>query len=137
MTRPSLATFAEAHGITVEPLLTDLLDSERDEWGKDPGATHWKVKVRKDWGVFTMRFHMGSAFKRPPNVTEVLGALATDGVGYANAKDFEDWANEYGYNPDSRKAERIYRQVGDNATKARQTFGDAIYEALLWDTEQE
>ena len=47
----------------------------------------------------------------PPDLASVLSCLASAAAGYNNARKFEDWASEYGYDTDSRKAERIYRQV--------------------------
>lgn len=38
-----------------------------------------------------------------------------DSWGYENARSFEEWAGEYGYDPDSRKAEATWKAVGKNA----------------------
>jgi len=45
-----------------------------------------------------------------PELADVLHSLLMDGEAFFNAQSFEDWASEYGYDKDSRKAEAIYRQ---------------------------
>ena len=35
--------------------------------------------------------------------------MLRDGEAFFNAQSFEDWASEYGYDSDSRKAEAVYR----------------------------
>lgn len=37
---------------------------------------------------------------------------------------FEEWANEFGYDPDSRKAEVIYRACLEIALKLRNGLGE-------------
>ena len=58
----------------------------------------------------------------PPRLGDVLQCL----VGDAQALDyagFEAWAAEYGYDTDSRSAERIYQSCMDTATKLRSALG--------------
>jgi hypothetical protein len=61
----------------------------------------------------TLAFYMGPALGREPTAYDVLSCLLLDAASYDNARDFETWAEEYGYDPDSRKAERIYEKVGE------------------------
>lgn len=44
-----------------------------------------------------------------PNLAEVLHCLVMDGEAFFQAQSFEQWAAEFGYDLDSRKAEGIYR----------------------------
>lgn len=49
---------------------------------------------------------------------------------------FDDWASEYGYDADSRKAEAIYRACQEQTAKGRAFFGPALlaeFAALLQD----
>src|SRR5690606_22868420 len=53
-----------------------------------------------------------------PDFADVLYSLVLD----ASAIDFtcfEEWASEYGYDPDSRKAEQTWRECLDTALKLR------------------
>jgi len=111
-----------------------------DKW--DATADHWKcVITRKDESgkrrQMTTFFSMGSGYHgREPEAAEVLDSLAFDAAGYDNAADFEDWADEYGYDPDSRNAERIYKLCGRAARKLAQFLGNDAYDELLWFTER-
>ncbi len=60
-----------------------------------------------------------SAFVAKVNPAEVLASLCRDGVD-ASGQSFEDWAGNYGYDTDSRKAEDVYRtcqRAGDGVRK--------------------
>jgi len=71
-------------------------------------------------------------FKRGPilpNPLDVISCLILD----ASALDhptFEEWARDFGYDPDSRKGERIYRQSLEIGLKLRAAIGDAGLETL-------
>jgi hypothetical protein len=55
---------------------------------------------------------------------DVLHSLVSDTQGFENARDFEDWASEYGYDVDSRKAERIYQSLSKIAPQVRDFLGE-------------
>lgn len=66
-----------------------------------------------------------------PDVATVLNCLASDSRGYDNARGFEDWANNYGYDTDSRRAEAAYRVTGEQSKRLRYFLGAANYAELL------
>ena len=72
------------------------------------GARHFLVTLKA--GRFSMRvpFSQGSAHTVAPTTADVLDCLASDASGFENARSFEEWASEYGYDVDSRKAFRTY-----------------------------
>lgn len=45
----------------------------------------------------------------PPSLDEVMYSLVMDGSAFFDALSFDDWCSDYGYDTDSRKAERMYR----------------------------
>ena len=49
-------------------------------------------------------------FSRPsdPSLSDVLYCLVSDASSVRNGEKFEDWANELGYNPDSRQDEKCF-----------------------------
>ena len=47
--------------------------------------------------------------KLVPSLADVIYQLLLDGEAYFNPYPFEEWAKEFGYDPDSRKAEAIFR----------------------------
>lgn len=57
-----------------------------------------------------------------PDLADVLACLATDAE--AHFATFEEWAGSFGYDPDSRKAEAIYRACLGIALKLRQGLGE-------------
>jgi hypothetical protein len=84
----------------------------------------------------TTYFSMGYGHKgAKPEAVDVLSCLANDAAGVENAGGFEDWCAEYGYETDSRKAERIYKTCIHQSKRLRQFLGGEAYEQLLWRTE--
>lgn len=72
-----------------------------------------------------------------PTALEVMACLVMDAAGVENSHgSFEDWAGDYGYDPDSRKAERIYQDTVQQTAELRQFLGDA-YDAYLWETDND
>lgn len=64
-----------------------------------------------------------------PDVLDVIYSLVADS-GVLDAGGFEDWAADYGYDPDSRSAESTYRACLDIALKMRGAIGEAGLESL-------
>lgn len=64
-----------------------------------------------------------------PKVEDVLYSLAQD-AGAIDARDFEDWASDFGLDTDSRQAEATYRACLEIALKLRAALGDAGLAAL-------
>ena len=64
-----------------------------------------------------------------PSATDVLYCLALD-ASALDAGCFELWADEYGYERDSRAAEVIYKACIDSALAMRAVFGDATIREL-------
>lgn len=58
-----------------------------------------------------------------PNTVDVLYSLVLD-ADVINYSTFEEWANEFGYDPDSRKAEATYRACLQHALALRGAVGD-------------
>ena len=137
-----LATFATLHGIGMQ---VDRVKrrpdrgpgQSEDERRWDAEASHYRVRLMRPGArPFGLYYSMGAAHKSPPTLPDVLDNLASDASGYDAARGFEDWASEYGYDTDSRKAERVYRAVEAQATKLRAFLGDDLYAVLLNGTER-
>jgi hypothetical protein len=64
-----------------------------------------------------------------PDELDVIHSLALDSdvIDYAN---YEDWASEFGYDPDSRKAETTYRACLQHALALREAVGEAGIQEL-------
>ena len=132
-TRISITDFIGNAGITSKCVRADS-NPNMDSMGE--GARHWIVTLKS--GNYSMRvpFSQGSAHTAEPTTSDVLDCLAADAAGFDNCKSFEDWASDYGYDIDSRKAHRIYKAVERQSSKLQAMLGDANYETLLWKTER-
>lgn len=98
-------------------------------------ANHYKVTLKYDGRQLTTYFSKGIGLKGEPTTDEVLDCLASDASTINNTKYFEDWANELGYDTDSRKAEKIFNTIERQAVKLNTLLGDDLYKELLYNTE--
>src|SRR5690606_18142052 len=57
-----------------------------------------------------------------PTIDEFLYCLVSDS-SVLDCGEFKNWASDYGYDPDSRKAEKIYRECLSQAIKLQATIG--------------
>lgn len=119
--------YCQRRGVRCLATETGLNDDERDGWANDPGATHWDVELRFQRRKLKTRYHMGSAHCREPEGHEVLHCLIDDARSVQYARGFEDWARGLGYEPDSRKAERIYRACEKTARDLRKFLGTELH----------
>lgn len=110
----------------------------------------WVVTLKRDGLTLTTSYHTGTGHSTsrenpvtgapiltptPPRVEDVLDSLKVDASSYDNARDFEDFANDFGYSTDSRKAEALYLACGEQAKKLRFFLGRELYDDLLWKVE--
>lgn len=120
---------AERFGIGFECARVDQRkDGLNGDW--DAAARHFRCRIKCGRRAFGLYFSQGSAHTAAPTPADVLNCLVSDAQSYDNANDFEDWCSEYGYDTDSRKAERTWRAVKKQAEQLKRTVGDKAYEAL-------
>lgn len=131
MNQTTLAQFISRNQIT---MAAEWRDSNPQM--PDFNGTHWSCRLRCNGRQMTIAYSMGYAHTGEPELADVLDCLASDASGYENARDFQDWASEYGYDTDRRKAERTYNAVKRQSRKLRNLLGDQ-YDALLWNTERQ
>ena len=129
--------------------LSDLIKSEEismtyrasDRNPHMEGRDHmdnWRVTLRCNRSRMTLYFSKGSGHNgEPPTTEEVLDCLASDAAGLLNTSSFEDWCAQYGYDTDSRKAEKIFKAVESETERLRNLLGESLFETLLWNTERE
>lgn len=66
-----------------------------------------------------------------PDLANVLDCLRSDASSIDDARSFEDWASNFGYDTDSRKAEKTYRACQDSAQALRHLLGRKAYDELM------
>jgi hypothetical protein len=132
-TKRSLGEFATSHAVSFSAKPTDA-NPNTDDW---EGAHHWLCVLRRHGARMSVPYSQGSAIVNPPTVEDLLSCMADDCAGYENARSFADWARDYGYDEDSRKAERIYKIIARQAASLKRLLGESAYRNLLWNTERE
>ena len=80
-----------------------------DKWQHNRWAFTFAPKDKDDKrsGV-TLPFMTGMSIQGTPKASEVIACAARDGMSTVGVS-FEDWASEFGYDTDSRKAETIFK----------------------------
>lgn len=132
--------WAAKNGITADIEETDhnpwmTQDTPEDErWARE--ASHWKITLKRGPNKLVTYFSMGSANLDPAKMKDLLQSLSMDARGVEDNRTFEEWAREYGYDEDSRKAERSYNLTRKIAASIKKFLGDDLYKEFLWDMEK-
>lgn len=74
---------------------------------------NYTARLINGQGEMFVPFSMGRGIKRGPVAADVLDCMASEACGFENAKDFEDWAADYGYDLDSYKARMTFKVIGE------------------------
>ena len=123
----TLKTFARLHNLRAD-VTYGADEKAHGRMGRD--MTPWTVKLKMKGRQMTVPYFTGSAITREPDAASVLDCLLSDASGYDNARHFEDWASEYGYDTDSRKAEATFRAVEAQSKRLRTFLGD-LYDVAM------
>lgn len=123
----TIAAFISKHRIRFDYTYGEPRGDD-SEW--DRSAYHFKVTIKCGRRQLTVPYHMGSGTNGNPELRDVLDCLASDASGIDNADSFEDWCDEYGYDPDSRKAESTYKACQTEATQLERLLGRDLLNEL-------
>lgn len=86
-------------------------------WYGPQGQRSAKQKPR----TLTVSFFQGPAHDREPTAADILSGLLLD--AQAEGSNFEDWCDDLGYDPDSKRAARTYRECVRLARRVRLFLG--------------
>lgn len=100
---------------------------EQDGWEHNA----WRVTLAGPRGRMTTTFRMGLGLTGAPVSADVLNSLALHASAAENARDFDDWCADFGFDTDSRKAWRTYRQCIQLARRLERFLGPTAYAELL------
>lgn len=89
----------------------------------DPLATSWEMTLRYEGREATFPYYTGSRAGEP-TIAGVLECLVLD-MPEDGAR-FEDWASDYGYDEDSRKAYATWEAVVKNTDSFRWLMGSEV-----------
>jgi hypothetical protein len=113
-----------------------------ERWHENPNMDsqdmdHWKTVLRMGNRRMTVYFSQGYYYNgKAPKADAVLDCLASDSSAIENNVRFEDWCSEFGYDSDSRKAEKIFKTCEHQAKRLRSFLGEDLFNTLLWDAER-
>lgn len=93
---------------------------------------HFVVVLQWNGDLMRVPFSQGLGLSGVPTAEDVLDCLASDAASVENAKSFEDWANDFGYDTDSRQAEKTYNICKTQACELETFLGKELYAQLLW-----
>jgi hypothetical protein len=117
--------------MTVKPI-----DSNPNMPDADVAMSHYACLIRVGKSRLTVPFSMGSGLSGEPQIGDVLDCMASDASTIENARSFEAWCAELGYDEDSRKAERTFKICQRQAVKLKRLLSQSAYDTLLWNTER-
>lgn len=101
-----------------------------DDW---PDANPYTITIHYQRRAMTVPFYTGPAWSREPDLDDVMECLRSDAAGVINASCFEEWADDLGFDSDSRRAEATYRQVQRQTEELRRLLGDDFERIVLAD----
>lgn len=113
----------------------EILDGPNPDRDAD-GWEHYAYKVRLHFDGRTLDspWRQGTGITEDPSAEEVLDSMLMDAGGFDNSDGFEEWAGEYGYDTDSRKAESTYRITGDQTRRLADLLGP-LYDRAVFPTD--
>lgn len=123
--------FCEKYGIKIK---WEFLGREVNKaWGDSAERNHWKFTIRRKGKSYTNDFWdsiINSKHIEPkePTSYDLLACLTKYHPGT-----FEDFCDEFGYNTDSRNAERTYKAVMKEYEGLRRVFGTYGENPELWE----
>ena len=129
----NLGDLCREHDVAIVALLVGKYDGH--VWDGDKPWPHflWNVTLLYKARSFKTEFkcglgHVGKnrlyhTVPKPPTVADVLSSLCSDAQS-ADRTTFEDWCSEFGYDTDSRRAEKIYHLCVETNAKLHAFLGE-------------
>lgn len=132
--------FATRVGITIRHRQVTENPNITDGWCGLEEPDHWFVKLtRTERGsaggqrhrTFTCVYTKGAGHHgAKPTIDELLCCLTADAAGCLDYDGFEEWAEEWDMNPDSRKAEQTYKHALQQSRRFKKFINSHWHELL-------
>lgn len=97
----------------------------QDEWQRNSNS--YRCTLRYRGRQYSFDFFMGAAIRGEPTAEDTLGCLLSDATA---DPDFESFCREFGYDTDSRKAEKIHTSCLKTREALERLLGDD-FEAFM------
>jgi len=126
-----MTTFEEFISIKRISMVASYADHNPNMIEGGENMDHWRCVFKMGRRSLTIYFSMGMAHNgKEPTAADVIACVVSDARGIDYCRSFEDWCSDYGYDTDSRKAERIFK-VCERLAKSLKRFLAGEYEGLL------
>jgi len=99
---------------------------KQDEWQQN--ANSYRCTLRYKGRQYSFDYWQGVGITHDPNAEGCLDSLLSDA---AVSESFEDFCAEFGYDTDSRRAERTHKACLKNREELERLFGDD-FETFLY-----
>lgn len=117
-TNKTLKELAQGIGITAVRGAHKDWD-KMDEWQQK--ANDWRITLRYKGHSMSFDYWQGQGIKENPKVEGVMENIVSDAS--VNDMSFEDFCSEFGYDTDSRKAEKTYNQCVKQTKSLKRLLG--------------
>jgi hypothetical protein len=135
-TKITTRVFMARHGVQAHiTKVTRRLNEAHGFVGSDR-MNHWLCEFQHAGHRMLCNYSTGLGITGTPDGWQVLDCLARDCMSVEDARTFADWADEYGYEHDSRHAETVYDACKEQARALSEMLGQA-YEELLYNVEHD
>lgn len=127
---------AERYGLSITARPVRKNDNMRD---MPAGSKHFTVTLRKGNAHFSLPFSQGPRCEESPTLYDVLACLASDAsmIDSGELDSFDQYADAFGVDSDSRTAERDYKRmvaaINKNTEGLKTLLGDKDFACLLQD----
>ena len=105
-------------------------------WNCDIKANHYRFTMLFFTREFSCFYSQGIGIKESPEFDRIFECLAQECRDVENLSSFEEFADEFGYDRDSRKAESIYHTMRNQRGDLVNTLG-IVYRVFLAIREEE
>ena len=122
----TIKEFAEENNITLEYRQIKKRPDNNNEWAN--GSKHFKCTLCYECRNIEIYYSQGGGIKDDPRIEDLLNCIISDNTD--NFSSFEEFASEFGYDEDSRKAEKIYNACVEETKNAKWLLG-SLYNELL------
>ena len=127
----TLDEFITRHGIELKKIGRVVENPNMDSGKPMYPMYHYLMTISMGDREFCAYLSTGTGWIREPGISDLLECLILDASWFDRSQSFEDWADEYGYDPDSRKAERLYKTVEVESLRLKEFFGGDLFEEAL------